>query len=65
MKNKAPELGVVWLVEGGRPGRLAVRTQPPLGHREGGVTVAHVAHDPTRGEPAIICWFCAEEILPP
>jgi hypothetical protein len=26
------------------------------------VTVAHVTHDPTRGEPAITCWFCAEEI---
>jgi hypothetical protein len=25
------------------------------------VTVAHVIHDPTRGEPAITCWFCAEE----
>jgi hypothetical protein len=26
------------------------------------VTVAYVTHDPTRGEPAITCWFCAEEI---
>jgi hypothetical protein len=26
------------------------------------VTVAYVAHDPTRAEPAITCYFCAEEI---
>lgn len=26
------------------------------------MTVAYVTHDPTRGEPAITCWFCAEEI---
>ena len=33
-----------------------------VGRRESGVTVAYVTHDPTRGEPAITCWFCAEEI---
>jgi hypothetical protein len=26
------------------------------------VTVAYTAHDPTRVEPAITCYFCAEEI---
>jgi hypothetical protein len=26
------------------------------------VTVAYVTHHPTRAEPAIACWFCAEEI---
>ena len=26
------------------------------------MTVAYMAHDPTRGEPAITCYFCAEEI---
>jgi hypothetical protein len=26
------------------------------------VTVAYRTHDPTRGEPAITCYFCAEEI---
>jgi hypothetical protein len=26
------------------------------------VTVVYMAHDPTRGEPAITCYFCAEEI---
>jgi hypothetical protein len=26
------------------------------------VTVAYLTHDPTRAEPAITCYFCAEEI---
>ena len=26
------------------------------------MTVAYMTHDPTRGEPAITCYFCAEEI---
>lgn len=26
------------------------------------MTVAYTAHDPTRVEPAITCYFCAEEI---
>ncbi len=26
------------------------------------MTVAYMTHDPTRGEPGITCYFCAEEI---